>query len=95
MLSREAAMRGVEKPVTVLAAHRGDAKSVSLDVKGMTCDVCVDQVRTLLVGVAGVESATVDLATNSAQVAIRSDANVPTEELVKAFEGTKFSASAK
>ncbi len=43
-------------------------KTLLFDVKGMTCDNCVQHVTKAVRGVAGVRDVKVDLATNSAKV---------------------------
>ena len=44
------------------------AKTIELDIKGMTCDHCVHAVTTAVQDVDGVSEAKVSLATNSATV---------------------------
>jgi len=59
---------------------------IDLGVGGMTCDDCVVHVTRALEAVAGVEDATVDLATRSAVVAARAD--VEGSALAKAVRAT-------
>lgn len=73
--------------VALLAgAHPAFARKlekVTLDVQNMTCTLCPITVRKALEKVPGVESAKVDYATHSAQVAFDAD-KASTADLVKA-----------
>jgi heavy metal translocating P-type ATPase len=62
-----------------------------LIVRGMTCDGCVNTVRKKLEAIPFVESAQVDLQAGRAVVHHR---GVPVEDMLAAFDGTKFSVVA-
>jgi copper chaperone len=66
--------------------------TVELKVEGMTCQGCVRSVEKKLSGVAGVESATVDLAAGKA-VVVFDDARVQPGQLIGAVEQIGFHAS--
>lgn len=59
---------------------------VALDIEGMSCASCVAHVEKALGAVDGVESVSVDLASRSATVTMRSDQPAPTERLGAAVE---------
>jgi copper chaperone CopZ len=65
---------------------------VELKVEGMTCQGCVRSVEKKLSGVAGVESAQVDLAAGKA-VVVFDDAKVQFGQLIVAVEQIGFHAS--
>ena len=65
---------------------------VELKVEGMTCQGCVRSVEKKLSGVAGVESAQVDLAAGKALV-VFDDAKVQPGQLIGAVEQIGFHAS--
>jgi copper chaperone CopZ len=69
-----------------------DAQSekVRLIIDGMTCGSCVSRVEKALEGVAGVESASVDLVSKTAEVSIRP--GVMTDLLVKTVEAIGYGA---
>jgi copper chaperone CopZ len=66
--------------------------SVELKVDGMTCQGCVRGVTKKLSGVAGVASATVDLATGKATVQY-DGARARVEEMIAAVEQIGYHAS--
>ncbi len=60
-----------------------------LNVQGMTCEMCVKHVKQGLEGVPGVQSAVVDLATNTATV---QSADVDAETLIEAVQEEGYDA---
>ncbi len=66
-------------------------QAVSLDIKGMTCASCVRRVERALGKVAGVETATVNFASETAR--ITTDSNVAVAALVAAVEKAGYEAS--
>jgi copper chaperone CopZ len=66
--------------------------TVELKVEGMTCQGCVRSVEKKLSGVAGVESAQVDLAAGKALM-VFDDAKVQPSQLIGAVEQIGFHAS--
>lgn len=60
--------------------------TVALDIEGMSCASCVAHVEKALGAVDGVESVSVDLASRSATVTMKSDQPAPTERLGAAVE---------
>ena len=66
-----------------MATTKKDIRKLTLPVEGMTCASCVFHVEGALNGVAGVSSATVNLATEKAVVEIE-DPEVPVERLAEA-----------
>lgn len=65
--------------------------SVTLDIRGMTCASCVRRVERALSKVEGVETASVNFATETARVTFASD--VPAERLVAAVTKAGYEAS--
>jgi P-type Cu+ transporter len=65
------------------AGYEVATRDIELQVEGMTCASCVGRVERALMGVLGVRSATVNLATERARVTA---AAVPAEMLVAAVE---------
>ena len=65
----------------------------TLKVEGMTCGMCVQHVTKALQGVAGVQSAQVDLASGTAKV--QHDENATSEAMVKAVEEDGYGAQAE
>ncbi|MBW1713464.1 MAG: heavy-metal-associated domain-containing protein [Deltaproteobacteria bacterium] len=65
------------------------ATEVTLSVRGMTCQHCVQRVQKALSQVTGVESATVDLETGRAQVRGQ---NLETADLIRAVEEAGYRA---
>ena len=65
--------------------------SVTLDVKGMSCEHCVANVTKVLKGLAGVTSVDVSLENNSAKV--EHDGSVAFEVMANAIEEAGFEAS--
>lgn len=61
-----------------------------LKVTGMSCGACVNHVTKALQGVAGVQTATVDLASGVATV--RHDENAKAEAMVEAVEEAGYQA---
>lgn len=68
---------------------------VSLNVAGMTCEMCVDTVTQTLKGVKGVKNVNVSLEKNAADVELENDSDLDGVTLAKALEGTKFKATPK
>ena len=67
-------------------------ESVSLSISGMTCSSCVARVEKAIRNVPGVTDATVNLATNKAQIAVT--AGVNTETLIQAIRHAGYDAGA-
>lgn len=65
-------------------------KTTQLKVTGMNCGACVNHVTKALLGVAGVQSATVDLAAGSATV--QHDENATVEAMVEAVDEAGYQA---
>ena len=72
------------------AGYDVPAETVSLSISGMTCASCVARVEKALKKVPGVADASVNLATEKAQV---SAAGVPVERLIAAVEKAGYEAS--
>lgn len=51
-------------------------QTIEIEVQGMTCQHCAGKVQAALAGVAGVESATVDLAQGQAEVGLKNTVHV-------------------
>ena len=66
-------------------------KTMTFDVKGMTCDNCVHHVSEAINGVDGVKATEVSLATNSAKV----DGDFEAAAVIAAVEEEGYEASAK
>jgi copper ion binding protein len=66
-------------------------KTVLFDVRGMTCDNCVQHVTKAVRGIEGVHDVKVELATNSAKVEGEFDA----QEIIQAIEEEGYEASVK
>ena len=76
-----------------LVHHRSMAKSkIELKVEGMTCQGCVRSVEKKLSGVAGVETARVDLGAAKATVEY-DDARAKVGDLIGAVDSIGFHAS--
>jgi mercuric transport protein len=67
-------------------------KTVSLNIKGMTCESCVGTVQKALKGVEGVKEAKVDLKSNTATVTLAS-AKTTADVLIKAVSNAGFTAT--
>ena len=67
---------------------------VTLDVKGMTCSACAQNIERVLNKLKGVESATVNLTLEKAQVEYDSS-QVSPAEMISAIEGIGYTASLK
>ncbi len=67
------------------------AKTLLFDVKGMTCDNCVQHVTKAVKGVAGVSDVKVDLATNSAKI----EGEFDDAQVVAAIEEEGYEAAVK
>lgn len=67
-------------------------KTVSLNIKGMTCESCVGTVQKALKGVEGVKEAKVDLKSNTATVTLASAKTTPAV-LIKAVSDAGFTAT--
>lgn len=70
--------------------HNHNAQPVSLDIEGMTCASCVNRVEKALLKVPGVETASVNLATERATVA-----GGDIEALLKAIEKVGYKGSVR
>ncbi len=64
----------------------------TLNVKGMTCGGCVNQVKSAVSKLGGVQSVDVDLATGRAEVVYASTKLTP-DDVISAINKTGFSAS--
>ncbi len=62
----------------------------NLEITGMTCGMCVQHVTTALQDVAGVQSATVDLASGTATV--QHDGSTDTARLIEAVDEAGYGA---
>jgi copper chaperone CopZ/thiol-disulfide isomerase/thioredoxin len=78
----------------VLPTAMAGTQETILEVKGMTCGSCVNQVQSALNKVVGVHDAKVDLSLNEAFVT-HDASQVSREELVKAINALGYQASAK
>jgi copper ion binding protein len=67
------------------------AKSVMFDVRGMTCDNCVQHVTKAVREVPGVSDVKVDLATNSARV----EGDVEVAKIIEAIEEEGYEAAVR
>jgi Cu+-exporting ATPase len=65
-------------------------RTLALDIEGMTCASCVNRIERHLRKLDGVESATVNLATERATVVARPD--LPIESILKAIEAAGYDA---
>jgi len=75
--------------MTLFAADK--AKTVTLSVKGMTCESCANTVEKALKGVNGVKEAKVDLKNNQATVTLAST-KTTAAVLIKAVSNAGFDA---
>ena len=66
-------------------------KTLTFDVKGMTCDNCVQHVTKALREVAGVRSVKVDLASNSANV----EGEFDDAKIIEAIEEEGYEAAVR
>ncbi|MEY2706446.1 MAG: hypothetical protein RI905_195 [Pseudomonadota bacterium] len=66
---------------------------VTLKIDGMTCASCVARVEKSLLKVGGVDAASVNLATEKAQVRVQQDPDQLTPQLIQAIEKAGFGAS--
>jgi len=68
---------------------------VTLKIDGMTCASCVARVEKTLLKVEGVDAASVNLATEKAQVRVKDGGNaeIYIPQLIKAIEKVGFEAS--
>lgn len=73
-----------------IVSYAGE-KKVQVKVEGMTCDNCVNKVKTSLEKVDGVKSADVSLKENSALV-LYDESKTDTKELKKAVNSSGFKA---
>ena len=71
-------------------ADVGPARSVDLDIDGMTCASCVARVERALAGVPGVVEASVNLATHRARIEVGAD--VADDALLAAVAGSGYDA---
>jgi Cu+-exporting ATPase len=83
---REALVRAIED-----AGYTVPRESVSLAIEGMACASCVGRVEKALAAVPGVRSASVNLASERAEVALARD--VPTATLMAAVEKAGYRAT--
>ena len=77
------------------AADQHSIRTVALHVKGMMCSMCEETVAKTLKDVKGVAGVTVDRKGEAAQVTLAQDSATSVDELVKAFEGTKYQVSSR
>ncbi|MDP2681468.1 MAG: heavy metal-associated domain-containing protein [Deltaproteobacteria bacterium] len=73
-------------------AIAGEVKSVTLEVKGMTCKLCPPMVKKALTDVKGVKKVDVSLEKKEAHVEYE-DGVVKPEELIKTIDKAGFKAS--
>ncbi len=66
-------------------------KTLMFDVKGMTCDNCVQHVTHAVEGVAGVRAVKVDLAANSAKV----EGDFDQAKVIEAIEEEGYKAAVR
>jgi len=66
---------------------------VTLNIRGMTCASCVARLEKSLSKVAGVDAASVNLATEKAQIRVNQEPQIITDLLIAAVEKTGFEAS--
>lgn len=66
---------------------------VTLNIRGMTCASCVARLEKSLSKVAGVDAASVNLATEKAQIRVNREPQLITDLLIAAVEKTGFEAS--
>ena len=66
---------------------------VTLNIRGMTCASCVARLEKSLSKVAGVDAASVNLATEKAQIRVNQESQLITDLLIAAVEKTGFEAS--
>jgi Cu+-exporting ATPase len=71
-----------------------DTKSelFTLDIGGMTCASCVARVEKALDKIAGVEAASVNLATEQAKIRLKTDAGVKIDEIIALVQKTGYTA---
>lgn len=73
-------------------SYRTATQSISLTIAGMTCASCVGRVEKTLLGISGVQSATVNLATETAHVAF-SSGQLTAEEIAEAVTASGYEAT--
>ena len=66
---------------------------VTLNIRGMTCASCVARLEKSLSKVAGVDAASVNLATEKAQIRVNQEPQVITSHLIAAVEKAGFEAN--
>ena len=66
---------------------------VTLNIRGMTCASCVARLEKSLSKVAGVDAASVNLATEKAQIRVNQELHTITDLLITAIEKAGFEAS--
>ena len=66
---------------------------VTLNIRGMTCASCVARLEKSLSKVAGVDAASVNLATEKAQIRVNQEPQIITSLLITAVEKAGFEAS--
>jgi len=64
----------------------------TLDIGGMTCASCVARVEKALDKIPGVESASVNLATEQAKIRLKADAGVKLDEIIASIQKTGYTA---
>ncbi|MEW6435955.1 MAG: heavy metal translocating P-type ATPase [Pseudomonadota bacterium] len=77
--------------MSITASDTSPKSSINLKIEGMTCASCVSHIEKALSRVPGVESASVNLARETARVAI-TPGSVTIGDLTKAVEGAGYSA---
>ena len=75
-------------------AHQKDTHSelFTLDIGGMTCASCVGRVEKALDKIAGVEAASVNLATEQAKIRVNADSEVQIDDIIALVQKTGYSA---
>jgi prolyl oligopeptidase len=71
------------------------ARQVTLGVKGMSCELCADSVKDTLEKIAGVTGADVSVEKGEAVVSVAPGSTPDVAALVKAFEGSKYTVTAR
>ena len=79
---------------SIVAAHAAETKTVTLDVPGMTCNVCPVTIRKALEKVPGVVKAQADFDSKTATVTF-DPAKTTTAALLKATENAGYPATLK
>ena len=83
-----------QMPTTQTAAATApvDGSKATLDVSGMTCGSCANQVQTALLGIDGVKAATVDPTTGKAEVTYDAAKTTPAKLAAAITAGGHYTA---